>query len=62
MEIYHLKLVFSKSEKEIKKKFYYSILGAVLNLVDNDQTLYDNITKISYSYNKDNFFVYISIF
>ena len=62
MQIFQLKLVFQKQEKYIEKKFYYSILWAVLNLFENDKTIYEGILKISYSFDKTHLFVFISIF
>lgn len=62
MQIFQLKLVFSKQEKYIEKKFYYSILWAVLNLLENNQQVYDNILKISYSFDQTHLFVIISIY
>ena len=62
MQIFQLKLIFQKQEKYIEKKFYYSILWAVLNLFENDETIYKNILKISYSFDENHLFVFISIF
>ena len=61
MQIFQLKLVFKKKENYIDKKFYYSILGAVLNLLENDKKIYDSILKISYSFDKEHLFVFISV-
>jgi len=61
MQIFQLKLVFKKEENYIDKKFYYSILGAVLNLLENDNQIYDSILKISYSFDKEHLFVFISV-
>ena len=62
MQIFQVKLVFKKQEKYIQKKFYYSILWAVLNLLENDQRIYENLIKLSYSFDKDYLFVFISVF
>jgi len=62
MQIFQLKLIFSKDDKYIKKNFYYSILGAVLGLFENDEKVYNSILKISYSFDKTHLFVFISIY
>jgi len=61
MKIFKIKLVFSKQEKYIDKNFYYSILWAVLNLFENNSQVYESILKISYSFDKNHLFVFISI-
>jgi len=61
MQVFQIKLIFKKQEKYIDKKFYYSILWAVLNLFENNTIIYENILKISYSLDKTCLFVFISI-
>lgn len=61
MQIFQIKLVFQKQENYIEKKFYYSILWAVLSLFENNDTIYKNILKISYSFDRDHLFVFVSI-
>ncbi len=61
MQIFQIKLVFQKQEKYIEKKFYYSILWAVLSLFENDDTIYKNIFKISYSFDNTHLFIFVSI-
>ncbi len=46
MQIYSIKLKLS-SKEEIKNNFYYSILGAVLNIFKNDIEIYNSILSIS---------------
>jgi len=45
-----------------KDQFYYSILGLVLNFFSNDQQVYENILKISYSIKKNQFLIFLSIY
>ena len=62
MQIFQIKLIFQKQEKYIEKKFYYHILWAVLNLFENNNEIYQNILKISFSFDKEQFYVFLSIF
>jgi len=61
MQIFQLKLVFKKEEKYIDKKFYYSILWAVLSFFENNDIVYNSILKISYSFDKEHLFIFISV-
>jgi len=62
MQIFQIKLFFHKQEKYIEKKFYYSILWAVLNLFENNSQIYESILKISFSLDKEHLYVFISVF
>ena len=61
MQLYKVKLRFSKPVEFIEKKFYYSILWGVLNLVENNLEVYEDILKISYFFSKTDFFVILTI-
>ena len=61
MQIYQIKLVFSKEDKFISTNLYYAVLWAVLNIFENDEEIYKHILKISFSFTKENFFIFISI-
>ncbi len=61
MQIFQLKLDFLKSKSFISWKLYYSILGAILNMFENDQEIYESILKISFFFDKEHFYVIVSI-
>jgi len=62
MQIFQIKLIFSKQVPYIERQFYYHILWAVLNLFENNNEIYQNILKISFSFDKEQFYVFLSIF
>lgn len=47
--IYLLNLQFAKLENVVNKDFYYSILWAILWLLDSESDIYENISKISFN-------------
>lgn len=59
--IYLLKLNLETKEKISNSKFYYHILWAILSIFDDDDKIYNNILKISYS-TKENLQVRLSIY
>ena len=61
MQIFQIKLVFSKQASYIERQFYYHILWAVLSLFENDDKIYQNILKISFSFDKEQFYVFLSV-
>ena len=61
MQIFQIKLVFSKQVFYIERQFYYYILWAVLNLFENNNEIYQNILKISFSFDNENFYVFLSV-
>ena len=47
--LYLLRINFTKPEWAKKSDFYYAILGAILNLFENQNEIYDSILKLSFS-------------